>query len=136
MAPPPPTASSLTLLISSKTYPLCFYDAIALSAGSPASVAIVAATVDAVEVEVIVGIIGGGDGGGGRGGRCVHPNRCHRVKAAYSICRKGDDCGGGRLVAVVMVVDEGKDLLHDCDRGGDCGAGGRFGGWILRLDCF
>ena len=34
-------------------------------------------------------------GGGDRGGRCLHSNRCLRVKAVYSIRRRGSDCGGG-----------------------------------------
>ena len=63
-----------------------------MSAGSTASVAIAATT---VVVEVMVGVPVGGDGGGELGGRCVHRNRCLRVKAAYSICHKGSDYGGG-----------------------------------------
>ena len=34
-------------------------------------------------------------GGGDHGGRCLHSNRCLRTKAAYSIRRRGSDCGGG-----------------------------------------
>ena len=34
-------------------------------------------------------------GGGDHGGRCLHSNRCLGAKAAYSIRRRGSDCGGG-----------------------------------------
>ena len=34
-------------------------------------------------------------GGGDCGGRCLHSNRCLRVKATYSIRRRDSDCGGG-----------------------------------------
>ena len=47
--------------------------------------------------------------GGEPGSRCIHRNRCLRVKAAWSIRRKGSDyggggVGGGGLVAAVMLV--------------------------------
>ena len=127
-------ASLVTLAIPSETYPLCFSDAIAISAGSTAGVAIAAATVcDSGGGDG--GVSGGGESGRERGDRCAHHNHCLRVKAAYSIRRRGSDygggAGGGGLAAAVMVAVEGEDVVLGCDRAGGCGAGG-----VAPVDAF
>ena len=43
---------------------------------------------------ILLRVLGGSDRDGG-GGRCIHSNPCPRVKAAYSIRRKGSGCGSG-----------------------------------------
>ena len=72
-----PTGSSVTFAASSRTYPLCFFAAIATTAGFLTGVAIAAAAIGA---SVEVGEYSRwGLWGGERGGCYVRRNRCHRM---------------------------------------------------------